>query len=112
MNFAALLRRNADYRHLWIGQVVSEIGFTFNAVAVLALIMEKSGSGLVVALVFLSRAIPSVAAAPFAGVLLDRLERRRVMIAADAFRTVVALLFVFTIEAERPYLLYLLSGLL
>jgi MFS family permease len=112
MNFAALLRRNADYRHLWIGQVVSEIGFTFNAVAVLALIMEKSGSGLVVALVFLSRAIPSVAAAPFAGVLLDRLERRHVMIASDVFRAAVALLFVLTIDASHPTLLYVLSGLL
>ncbi len=112
MTFSALLRRNADYRHLWIGQVVSEIGFTFNAVAVLALIMEKSGSGVVVALMFLSRAVPSVAAAPFAGVFLDRLERRRVMIAADSFRAAVALLFVFTIGVERPWLLYLLSGLL
>jgi MFS family permease len=112
MTLAALLRRNADYRNLWLGQVVSEIGFTFNAVAVLALIMEKSGSGVVVALMFLSRAIPSVAAAPFAGVLLDRLERRHVLIAADAFRAGVAVLFVFTIEAERPWLLYLLSGML
>jgi predicted MFS family arabinose efflux permease len=112
MNLLALLRRNANYRYLWTGQVVSEIGAAFNTVAVLALIMEKTGSGLIVSLMFLSRAIPSVAASPFAGVLLDRLERRHVMIASDVFRAAVAVLFVLTVDASQPTLLYVLSGLL
>jgi MFS family permease len=112
MTVLDLLRGNADYRRLWTGQVVSDIGGYFNTVAVLALIMEKSGSGLVVSLMFLSRAIPSVLAAPFAGVLLDRLERRHVMIAADLFRAAVAILFLFTVDQQRPWLLYALSGLL
>jgi MFS family permease len=112
MNLLALLRRNANYRYLWTGQVVSEIGAAFNTVAVLALIMEKTGSGLIVSLMFLSRAIPSVAASPFAGVLLDRLERRHVMIVSDLFRAAVAVLFVLTVDASQPTLLYVLSGLL
>jgi MFS family permease len=112
MSLFALLRRNADYRNLWMGQVVSEIGDYFNAVAVLALIMGKSGSGLVVSLVFLSRAIPSVLAAPFAGVLLDRMSRRHVMIASDLVRAVVAAGFVLTIHQDRPWLLYLFSAAL
>ena len=57
----ALLARNRNYRRTWIGQVVSEVGDYFNNVAVLALAMEKSGSGLVVSGVLLSRAIPAVA---------------------------------------------------
>lgn len=112
MNLSALLRGNRNYRYLWTGQVVSEVGATFNTVAVLALIMAKSGSGLVVSVMFLSRAIPSVAASPFAGVLLDRMERRHVMIASDLFRALVAGLFVLTVTAEGPTLLYVLSGLL
>jgi MFS family permease len=112
MTLLALLRRNPNYRNLWIGQVVSEVGDYFNAVAVLALIMDKSGSGLVVSLMFLSRAIPSVLAAPFAGVILDRMDRRHVMIASDLFRAVVAFAFLLSIDEHRPWLLYLLSGLL
>lgn len=108
----ALLRQNRNYRNIWFGQVVSEVGDYFNAVAVLALIMEKSGSGLVVSLVFLSRAIPSVLAAPFAGVLLDRMDRKRIMIASDLARAVVALAFILTVDESRPYLLYVLSALL
>jgi MFS family permease len=111
-NLTALLRHNRNYRYMWIGQVVSEIGDYFNAVAVLALVMQQSGSGLVVSLVFLSRAIPSVLAAPFAGVLLDRLSRRRIMIASDLARAVIALGFVLTIDESRPWLLYLFSAML
>jgi MFS family permease len=108
----ALLRRNRNYRYTWMGQVVSEIGDYFNNIAVFALVMEKSGSGLVVSGVMLSRAIPAVLAGPAAGVLLDRLDRRRIMIASDLIRAALALAFVLTIHQPRPWLLYLLSAAL
>jgi MFS family permease len=106
LSLLALLRRNHDYRYLWIGQIVSEIGDYFNAVAVLALGMERSGSGLVVSLLFLSRAIPTVLAPPFAGVLLDRLSRRHIMIASDLARAVLAAGFILTIADYNLWLLY------
>src|SRR3954447_13447655 len=108
----ALLRQNRDYRNIWTGQIVSEIGDYFNAVAVLALIMEQTGSGMVVSLVFLSRAIPSVLAAPFAGVLLDRLSRKHIMIASDLVRAVIVLGFILTVHESRTWLFYLWSALL
>src|SRR3954452_24236810 len=108
----ALLRHNANYRNTWMAQVVSEIGDYFNNVAVFALVMEKSGSGVVVSGVMLSRAIPAVLAGPVAGVLLDRLDRKRIMIASDLVRAVIALGFVATIHQPRPWLLYLLSAAL
>jgi predicted MFS family arabinose efflux permease len=111
-SLAELLRRNRNYRYTWMGQVVSETGDYFNNIAVFALVMEKSGSGLVVSGVMLSRAIPAVLAGPIAGVLLDRLDRKHVMIASDLIRAVVALAFVLTIHEPRPWLLYLLSALL
>jgi MFS family permease len=109
---AALLRRNRNYRLTWTGQVVSEIGDYFNNIAVFALVMEKSGSGLVVSGVMLSRAIPAVLAGPVAGVLLDRFDRKSLMIASDLVRVAVALAFVFTIHQPRPWLLYALSAAL
>ena len=45
---------------------------------------RNTHSGLVVSGVMLSRAIPAVLAGPIAGVLLDRLDRKRVMIASDS----------------------------
>ena len=108
----ALLRQNRNYRYTWMGQVVSEIGDHFNNIAVFALVMEKGGSGLVVSGVMLSRAIPAVLAGPVAGVVLDRLARKRIMIASDLIRAVLALAFVLTIHQPRPWLLYLLSAAL
>jgi MFS family permease len=108
----ALLRQNPNYRYTWMAQVVSEIGDYFNNIAVFALVMEKSGSGLVVTGVMLSRAIPAVLAGPVAGVLLDRLDRKRIMIASDLIRALIALAFVLTIHQPRAWLLYVLSAAL
>jgi MFS family permease len=108
----ALLRQNRNYRYTWMAQVVSEVGDYFNNIAVFALVMEKSSSGLIVSGVMLSRAIPAVLAGPVAGVLLDRLDRKRIMIASDLIRAVVALAFVLTIHQPRPWLLYALSAVL
>jgi MFS family permease len=107
-----LLRDNRNYRYTWIGQVVSETGDYFNNIAVFALVMEKSGSGLVVSGVMLARAIPAVLAGPVAGVVLDRFDRKRIMIASDLIRGFVALGFLLTIHQPRPWLLYLLSAAL
>src|SRR5438045_1028232 len=103
-----LLRHNSNYRNTWLAQVVSEIGDYFNNVAVFALVMDQSGSGMVVSGVMLARAIPAVIAGPIAGVLLDRLDRKRIMIASDLIRALIALAFVFTIDQPRPWLLYAL----
>ena len=111
-SLAALLAQNRNYRYTWMGQVVSEIGDNFNNIAVFALVMEKGGSGLIVSGVMLARAIPAVVAGPVAGVVLDRLDRKRVMIASDVIRAVVALGFLFTIHQPKPWLLYVLSAAL
>lgn len=110
--FLALLRRNRNYRYTWSGQIVSEVGDHFNNIAVFSLALANTGSGLVVALILIARAIPAVAAGPIAGVLLDRLDRKRLMIASDLTRALVALLFIFAIPAGRTWLLYVLSGAL
>ena len=74
-----LLRSNRNYRCTWLGQVVSEIGDYFNNIAVFSLVMQTSGSGLVVSGVMLARAIPAVLAGPIAGVVLDRFDRKRII---------------------------------
>lgn len=72
MNFLTLLRVNRNYRFTWSGQVVSEVGDHFNNIAVFSLALANTGSGLVVALILIARAVPAVLAGPVAGVLLDR----------------------------------------
>ena len=111
-SFWDLLRSNRNYRYTWIGQVVSEIGDHFNNIAVFSLALANTRSGLVVSGVMLARAIPAVLAGPIAGVLLDRMDRKRIMIASDLIRAVVALGFILTVHRHSTWLLYLLSALL
>ena len=110
--FLTLLRRNHNYRNTWMGQVVSEVGDHFNNVAVFSLALQTTHSGMVVTGVMLARAIPAILAGPLAGVLLDRLDRKRVMIASDLIRAVVAAGFILCINYPSTLLLYILSGLL
>ncbi len=111
-DFTRLLARNRNYRFTWAGQIVSEVGDNFNNVAVLSLAITKTHSGGAIAAIMLSRAIPVVLVGPFAGVLLDRFDRKRLMIASDLVRGVVALGFILAIGYEQTWLLYLLSALL
>ena len=110
--FLSLLRRNHNYRNTWIGQVVSEIGDHFNNIAVFGLVLAQTHNGMVVTGVMLARAIPAILAGPLAGVLLDRFDRKRMMIASDLVRAVVALGFILTVDRTATWLIYLLSGLL
>ena len=110
--FLDLLRRNRNYRYMWMGQVVSEIGDNFNNIAVFALAMQLTHSGLVVMGVMLSRAIPAITIGPLAGVMLDRFDRKRIMIASDLTRAVVALGFILALRQQQVWLLYTFSALL
>ncbi|MCU1237114.1 MAG: major facilitator superfamily 1, partial [Candidatus Solibacter sp.] len=110
--FLSLLRNNSNYRNTWIGQVVSEIGDHFNNIAVFGLVLAHTKSGMVVTGVMLARAIPAILAGPLAGVVLDRFDRKRVMIASDLLRGFVALGFILTVNRSDTWLVYLLSGLL
>ncbi len=110
--FGRLLRTNRNYRLTWIGQLISEVGDHFNTIAVFALALANTGSGMVVSGIMLSRAVPFLFAGPLAGVLLDRLDRRRLMILSDLVRAVVALLFIFATGRDETWLLFLLSGVL
>ena len=60
----------------------------------------------------IARALPAMLAGPLSGVLLDRFDRRRIMIASDLFRFAVALGFILILTHQQRWLLYVLSGLL
>ena len=112
MSFLTLLKTNRNYRWTWTGQVISEVGDNFNNIAVFSLALANTGSGLVVAGILLARGFMVLPAGPVAGVLLDRLDRKKIMIASDLTRAVIAMLFLFAISHGRTWLLFLLSGLL
>lgn len=86
----ALLRRRPAYRRLFAAHAVSRAGDAFNTVALVVLVFRLTGSGTGVAGSVVFEALPVLLFAPIAGLLVDRLPRRRVMVAADLARAGLA----------------------
>ena len=80
--FRALRFRN--YRLFFFGQLVSLIGTWMTTVATAWLVYRLSGSAALLGLVAFSSQIPAFLIAPVAGVLVDRWNRRRVLIVTQA----------------------------
>jgi MFS family permease len=112
LGYRDLLQENRDFRFLWTGQIISELGDWFNNIAVLALAMHLTGSGLVVTAVLLARTVPIVVFGPVAGVITDRFSRRTLLLGADYSRAVLALGFLLVTTRERMWMAYLFTGVL
>ena len=67
----------------WFGQVVSLIGSGLTSFALGVWVFERTGSPTLFAFIGLSAVLPKVIFSPFAGALVDRWDRRKVMIFAD-----------------------------
>ena len=80
---------HVDFRRLFIGQAVSGFGDWMVTVALMALVLELSGSSAAVGGILLLRLLPAAAAGPIAGRLATRWDRRRTMLTSDLVRAVV-----------------------
>lgn len=108
----SILRRNLNYRRLWLAQVVSEMGDWFNQVAVFTVALHYTGSAVAISYVLMSQTIPAVVIGPLAGVVLDRVSRRQALIVSDVVRAVVALGPILVTSRARVWWLYPLTVLL
>lgn len=90
----SLLRRNGEFRRLFLAHAVSRAGDAFNTVALVVLVFELTGSGRGVAGAVMFEVLPVLLLGPVAGLAADRLPRRRLMVGADVVRAVVAALLV------------------
>src|SRR5260370_9630287 len=89
--YVRVVREIGNCRLLWLAQIVSELGDWFYALAVYSLILELTGSEKLVGLAGVVQVLPQTLAAPTAGVVNDRLSRKRVMIVADLARVAIVL---------------------
>ncbi len=103
-----LLRGNRNLRLLWTAQIVSEMGDWFYQVAIFSFLLELTGSAQMVALAFLMQVLPQCFMAPTAGVINDRISRRKVMMFADWVRAGVVLAMMLVRTRAMLPLLYVL----
>jgi MFS family permease len=88
-----LLRRNADFRAVFFAQIVSFCGDWFATVAMLGLVIDRTGSDLAASAVFVVQTLPAFLLSPFAGPVADRFDRRTVMLGVSLLQACAAGLF-------------------
>jgi MFS family permease len=106
----SLLSHNRSFRLLWLGQVVSQLGDWFNYVALYALLFELTHSATAVATLMVVQMLPIALVGPSAGVVVDRFDRRRIMIGADLLRGVAILGLLLVRTPSRVWVAYVVTG--
>ncbi|HEY7380553.1 MAG TPA: MFS transporter [Gaiella sp.] len=107
------LHRHRNYRLFFAGQVVSLAGSWMQNVALAWLVLELSGSPLAVGALVFCRFVPFTVLGLVAGVVADRLDTRRLVMASQAFAMVVSVVLAavtITGTATLP-LVYALAAL-
>jgi MFS transporter, DHA3 family, macrolide efflux protein len=106
----ALLRHSA-FRRLWIGQAISEIGDGLTGLALAIVVFRLTGSAAALGALTVLTSIPQLALGLHAGVLVDRWERRRVMVATDLIRAALVAGLMVVQGPGDIWLLYALATL-
>jgi MFS family permease len=82
-----LIGRNRDYTLLWSGQMISAVGSQVSLLALPILIFSITRSPAATGIASALRGVPYVLLMLPAGALVDRWDRRRVMLVSDTIRT-------------------------
>ena len=109
--YLTLLRTNRNFRLLFFGQAISQLGDWFNAVAVYALLLDLTGSATAVAWMMITQYLPVAIVGPMAGVVVDRVDRRRVMIVADIVRGVLIVGLLLVRRSDQVWIAYVVMAL-
>jgi MFS family permease len=112
-DYPKLLRDNPDFTRLWLAQVVSLFGDWFSMIVLSALVAQYSAgtewTGLAVSGFLLAHFVPPLVLSPWAGVLVDRFDRKRLLILSDVSRAVVVAFLLLANTPDRLWLIYVLT---
>lgn len=108
---------NRDFRNLWIGQLISFVGdaLALNTLtlAIIRMANETGTSyGKTLAALMVLSALPSLVLGMIAGTIVDRSDRRKVMIWADIIRGFLALGYLFVREFDQVWIFISVSIML
>ena len=91
------LLKNKTFLLFFFGNVMSLICFGFNLIAISWMVLEKTGSEYTLGKIMASATAPGLALALFAGVIIDRVNRKWLLVNLDIFRMIVVVSFLFVL---------------
>ncbi|MFL5803199.1 MAG: MFS transporter [Roseiflexaceae bacterium] len=102
------LIQNRRYFPLWLGQLISNLGDTLHYIALVVWVFQRTGSSLVVAGTVFFEVVPVILLAPIAGVVIDRLPRKTVLVTAEVVRAGLVGSLLLTTELWQIYAIVML----
>lgn len=100
-----------DFRRLWIGQTISQIGDGLTSLAILIMINQLTGSTAALATMMIAIALPQLVFGLLAGVYVDRWNRKTIMIVSDVIRGLLVLGFIIVRHPQDIWIFYVLGFL-
>jgi len=110
--YVSFFLRNSKFRRLWFASVISWIGEWFNTIALFFLILEYSGSELLLGILFSVRMALFAISQPIVGVMADRFDRKKLMVFSNILQVGFALSFLLVDGEEDMWWLIGVSGVM
>ena len=101
--------RQRDFRIVWAGGLVNDIGDWLLRVALPVFVFTETGSGASTAVVFAVELLAALVAGSFGGALVDRLDLKRVLVVTNVLQA-VALLPLLAVSADRVWPAYVVAA--
>ena len=89
------LLKNKTFLLFFIGNITSLIGFGVNLIAISWMVLEESGSEYLLGKIMASATAPGLLLAIFAGVIIDKVNRKWLLVFLDIFRMIVIISFLY-----------------
>ncbi len=109
-SYRAVLR-NEQFRNLWAGNLFSGLGEAVGQVALPLLVYDMTSSAALMSVIFVLQMLPRALLSPFAGVLADNLDRRKIMLMANTLRAGSVVFIPFVESQAQLGLIAVLLGL-
>ncbi|MCT6916143.1 MAG: MFS transporter [Bacillus wiedmannii] len=111
------VKASRHFKFLWIGQLLSILGSSITMVILPVVVYSLTGSTVVMGMTMAMYMLPNILALPFAGLVVDRIDRIKLMLFTDIIRCILMLLlatliFMDVLTIPFLYVLVALYGLM
>lgn len=101
------LLKNPTFSLFFFGNIISLVGFGFNIISVSWLVLQETGSEFALGKIMATATAPGLVIALFSGFIIDKMNRKWLLILLDIFRMLVILTFLFAVQNQGFRLIYI-----
>ena len=86
---------NRTFLLFFLGNIISLLGFGFNLIAISWMVLEETGSEFALGKIMAAATTPGLILALVAGIIIDKVNRKWLLVILDAFRVIIISVFIY-----------------